>query len=587
MTKNKKSLGIFFIFVFSSGIFGWAGAQAQREVEDGLRQAHRHYSEEDYSQSKEILAHLARSFPDNPRFSYFEFMIAKCEYHLKNYDAAYRRFGSFIERFPKSRFTPACHFMLGNINYQWGEKLESAENFVLAHQMANDADLKKVALRSVEPLLEEKLSEEELGRLAQENRDRELAPRIFFWLGKRRFASKEYRQAKKALSYYRDNFPGGADIKEVSLLLTQFFPTSRILKVGVLAPLTGEYSGYAESMIKGINLALLHSPIQADVELLVKDTEGDSVKASGFSNELIEKEVISIIGPLKSESTLRAGVVADGAQIPLISPTASQEGIGASSRFVFQLSPSNQTNGQSLAKFAVEEKKLVDFVMFVSDAQGGQELARSFREEAEKLGAKTMILEYFSGETSDFIPALRKIKKILLEKPAAETVSKEEESFINEIPVKVDGFFVIAGEDQMLKILPQLSFLKINTTVIGTEGCGHTEVLNLALNLNQELIFTSDNYHPRDDQTWRNFLALYRDQHSEDPDRVAALGFDAMNLLISIFDKEIADPEKVAEHLAQTQNFKGASGAIAFDESGENKRIPIYGFRAGKVERLR
>ena len=169
-------------------------------------------------------------------------------------------------------------------------------------------------------------------------------------------------------------------------------------------------------MIKGINLALLHSPIQADVELLVKDTEGDSVKASGFSNELIEKEVISIIGPLRSESTLRAGVVADGAQIPLISPTASQEGIGASSRFVFQLSPSNQTNGQSLAKFAVEEKKLVDFVMFVSDAQRAEELARSFQEEANKLGAKTMILEYFSGETSDFIPALRKIKRILLEK---------------------------------------------------------------------------------------------------------------------------------------------------------------------------
>ena len=139
----------------------------------------------------------------------------------------------------------------------------------------------------------------------------------------------------------------------------------------------------------------------------------------------------------------------------------------------------------------------------------------------------------------------------------------------------------------MLKILPQLSFLKINTTVIGTEGCGHREVLNLALNLNQELIFTSDSYHPRDDQTWRSFLALYRDEHREDPDRVAALGFDAMNLLISIFEKEVADPEKVAEHLAQTQNFKGASGVIAFDESGENKRIPIYGFRAGKVERLR
>jgi ABC-type branched-subunit amino acid transport system substrate-binding protein len=175
----------------------------------------------------------------------------------------------------------------------------------------------------------------------------------------------------------------------------------------------------------------------------------------------------------------------------------------------------------------------------------------------------------------------------LLEKPAADYASEEEESFVSEIPVKVDGFLILAGKDQMLKILPQISFLKINTTVIGTDGCGNRDVLNLALNLNQELIFTSDTYHLSDDQTWRSFLALYRGEHREDPDRVAALGFDAMSLLISILEKEITDPEKITDHLARIQNFKGASGAVAFDESGENQRIPIYGFRAGKVERLR
>ena len=592
MTKKKSFLWIFLIFALWSGIFSWSKAEIRWEVEEKLKETHQSYSEKNYSRSKEILTHLTESFPDDPRFSYFEFTIAKCEYHLKNYHVAYQGFEDFMEEFPQSRFTPACYFMLGNINYLWGKRFESAENFVWAYHKAKDDELKKLVTKSIEPLLKEKLSESELDLLAQQNKEGKLAPPIFFWLGKRRFESKNYHKAKEALSYYRDNFSNGRDIKEVSLLLAKFSsPKSQVLqvlKVGVLTPLTGEHSNYGESMLKGINLALRYSFMQTGVELVVKDTEGDPIRATSFSKELIEDEdVISIIGPLKSESTLGAGMAAGGAQIPLISPTASQKGIGGLSEFIFQLSPSNQTKGKSLAEFVIKEKKLFDFVMFVSDDQSAQEFALSFQEEAQKLGAKIMTLEYFSEETADFIPALRKIKRILLEKPPSGYVSEEEEAFINEIPVKIDGFFIAAGEDQMLKILPQISFLKINTTVIGTDGCGNREVLNLAQNLNQKLIFGSDSYHLKDDQTWRSFLALYHDNYKEKPDRVAALGFDAMNLLISIFEKGITSPGKIKNSLVHTKNFAGASGTIRFDRHGENKNISIYTSQAGKVERLR
>ncbi|KPK76419.1 MAG: hypothetical protein AMJ89_04150 [candidate division Zixibacteria bacterium SM23_73] len=589
MTKKKIFLWIFLIFALWSGIFSWSKAETKWEVEEKLKEAHQRYSEKNYSLSKEILMHLAESFPDDPSFSYFEFMIAKCEYHLKNYQVAYRRFGDFIEEFPKSRFIPACYFMLGNINYLWDKRFESAQNFVLVYQKSKDDELKKLAAKSIEPLLKEKLSERELDLLAQQNKNRDLVPPIFFWLGKRRFESKNYHKAKEALTYYQDNFPNGADIKEVSHLLKKLSsPASHILKVGVLTPLTGDYSNYGESMLKGINLALPYSFMQTRVELVVKDTEGDPIKAANLASELIEDEdVISIIGPLKSQSTVGAGMAAGGAQIPLISPTASQEGIGGLSEFIFQLSPSNQTRGKSLAEFVIKEKELLDFVMFVSDDEDTCELAQGFKEEANKLGAKIMDLERFSEETIDFIPTLRKIKRILLEIPPSDYVSEEEESFINEIPIKVDGFFIVAGADQMLKILPQISFLKINTTVIGAEECGNREVLNLAQNLNQELIFSSDAYHLKDEQTWRSFLALYYDKYKEEPDRVAALGFDAMNLLISIFEKGIFSPEEIKDNLVQTKNFEGASGAIRFDQYGENKNIPIYTCQAGKVERLR
>jgi branched-chain amino acid transport system substrate-binding protein len=589
MTKEKIFLWIFFIFTLSTWTLGWSKAKTFGEVEEKLKEAHQSYSEKNYSRSKEILSQLAESFPDDPRFSYFELMIAKCEYHLKNYQSAHDGFEDFIKTFPQSRFIPACYFMLGNINYLWGKGFESAQNFVWAYQKAKDDEMKKLAAKSIEPLLQKKLSENELEQLAQKNKDKRLAPKIFFWLGKRRFDSQDYQKAKESLSYYQDSFPNGPQIKEVSILLEKLSsPTSKILKVGVLAPLTGEYSSYGESMLEGINLALQYSFMQSRVELVVKDTKGDSIRATSLSKEMIEDEgVIFIIGPLKGRFPLGAGIKTDGAKISLFSPTASEKEIGGLSEFVLQLSPSNQTKGKSLAEFVIQDQKLLDFVMLVSDDPSAFEFARGFEEEVKETKAKVMALEYFSEKTVDFITVLKKIKRMLLEIPVSAYVSEEEESFIDEIPIRVGGFFIAAGKDQMLKILPEIYYLEIHTTVIGAEDCTSSEVLNLASDLNQKLVFTSDTYHLKDEQAWTSFLTLYRNRYKEEPDRAAVLGFDAMNLLISIFEKGITSPEEIKESLLGIKNLEGASGAIQFDRFGENKNIPIYKCQGGKVEKLR
>lgn len=580
---------IFFIFTLSTWILGWSKAKTFGEVEEKLKEAHQNYSEKNYSRSKEILSQLVESFPDDPRFSYFEFMIAKCEYHLKNYQSAYDRFEDFIKTFPQSRFIPAGYFMRGNINYLWGKTFESAQNFVWAYEKAKDDEMKKLAAKSIEPLLQKKLSENELEQLAQKNKDKKLAPKIFFWLGKRRSDSQDYPKAIKALSYYQDNFPNGPQIKEVSVLLEKLSsPTSKILKVGVLAPLTGEYSSYGESMLEGINLALQYSFMQSRVELVVRDTKGDLIRADSLSGELIrDEDVLSIIGHLETQPIVGARMKTSGPMISLILPTASEKDVGGLSEFVFQLSPSNQTKGKSLAEFVIQDQKLLDFVMLVSDDQGALELARGFEEEVKEAKAKVMALEYFSEKTVDFVPVLKKIKRMLLEIPVSAHVSEEEESFINEIPIRVGGFFIAAGKDQMLKILPEIYYLAINTTVIGTEDCTSSEVLNLASDLNQKLVFASDTYHPEEDQAWESFLALYRNKYKKEPDRVAVWGFDAMNLLISIFEKGITSPEKIKESLLGIKNFEGASGAIQFDRFGENKNIPIYKCQGGKVEEMR
>jgi hypothetical protein len=90
------------------------------ELELKLREAEGRYSAENYLKSREIFLDLTQTFPSDPHFSYFQFMTAKCDYHLKEYTSARKRFADFIHQFPKSDFIPACYLMLGNIDHLEG-----------------------------------------------------------------------------------------------------------------------------------------------------------------------------------------------------------------------------------------------------------------------------------------------------------------------------------------------------------------------------------------------------------------------------------------------------------------------------------
>ncbi len=558
------------------------------QSEEKLKEAEKSYSERDYSKAEDIFFSLSKSFPTDSRFSYFQFMIAKCEYHLKNYTLAQERFREFIRQFPRSRFTPTCYFMLGNIAHLQARTFESAQNFIYAYELARTEKLKTLVRRSLEPLLEKWLSEKELEELSRTNTDKKLAPLIFFWSGKQSLKRKNYAEAFEALSYYRDNFPDGENIQEVCLLLQEasISPTKAI-KVGVLVPLTGDFSVYGASLLNGIKLALSSYPsAKRTVELEVKDTRGDLVEAVQLCRELIEEDdVVSVIGPLRSESATGAAVVAEYSEIPLITPTASKKGLASLGDFVFQLSPSPQSKGEALAEYVMQNQNFQDFIMLIPEEGQNETEALSFKETVEELGGKIVIIKYYPLETQDFSPCLREIKNMLLGFSPS-SFPEEEDSFFDQVPVWVDGFFVSADQNQIYDILSHIANLNVYATIIGTQGCGNQQVVEFAQNIDREMIFTSDAFPQNKDPQRQHFSELYLDQYKKEPDLVSRLGYDSMVLLLSIFEN-VASPEKIKDALLGTFDFKGASGEIHFNPRGENIYIPIYKLENGGVRRVR
>ena len=566
---------------------GWSQNITPQQLKYKLSEAGESYSAEDYSKAEDIFVQLSLSFPLDSRFSYFQLMIAKCEYHQKNYSSAEKKFKEIIHQFPQSRFVPTCWLMLGNVAYLQGQMSESAQSFVYAYQLAKSDQLKKLIERSLEPLLKKWLSEKELEKLSQTEKETKLAPEIFIWLGKRNLERGNHAKALEALSYYRDNFPQGEDIREVERLLKETsFSSRQITPVGVLAPLSGDLSLYGKSFSDGIKLALssYHSP-KVKIELLVKDTEGEPHKAGLLCEELMrEDKVISVIGPLSSESAGEAGTVAERWGIPLITPAVKERNETTSVNSVFWLSSSPTRKAKSMAEFLIRNQKFTDFVILLPEEGQSRIEALDFKETVEKLGGKLVTVEHYPFGTDDFSTYIRKIKSVLLGMEPS-TLQDESGSFFDQMPARVDGFFISADESQMYTILSSLSNFKIYTTIIGMEMWKDPHLLSLAQSLKQEMIFTSEEYSDDKKPKREDFLNLYHAKYEKEPDQFFKLGYDSMKLLLSILENSTS-PEEINDALLKTSDFKGASGEISFDENGENSYVPIYKLENGQLRRL-
>jgi branched-chain amino acid transport system substrate-binding protein len=599
MTWQKTNIIIFvgaviWMVLSSAGIVQPSQLDS-KQLNRQLKEAERSYAAEDYNRAEEILVQLSQSNPKDPQYSYFQLMIAKCEYHLENYDAAKSKFNEFVRKFPDSRYIFSCYFMLGNIDYLQGETLESARDFIQAYQLARTSQERELSQRSLLPLLKEWLSEKELEKLSETAEDKKLAPLIFFWLGKRNVESKNYSKALEALTYYQENFPKGEDIAEVNLLIQEAStPTLPTVKVGVLTSGNGDLSDNGAGFVNGLNLALKsYTPTEKKVELVIKDTGGDLRKVNSICRELIEEDqVVCLVGPWESELAVKAAEVAENDRVPLITPAPSQRGFSSLGDFIFELLPSEARKGESMAEFVIRDQGFSDLVMLMPEGGSDKTAALSFKPAVEKSGGKILAVESYPEEVGDFSPYLERLKKAILGITAS-SPADESGSFFDQMPARVDGFFLSADRRDWYAILSGLVDLKIYTTIVSLGSQTDPHFLDMTQSLNQRIIFTTDEslpgLRPPSGSTAAErdkFVKSYQSQYQQEPTYLAALGYDFMKLLLSIFE-ENATPEKIAAALSTTFDFRGVSGEIDFDSERENAYIPIYQLENGEIKRLK
>jgi ABC-type branched-subunit amino acid transport system substrate-binding protein len=597
--RLKVSIAILVIVYSISG--------AQEHLEDpvaGMAAAMSDFEKGEYQEAYREFSSLANRFPLDGHNSVFRFMAAKSLYEAGEYEGAISLFDDFLAEFPYSGNAGAALLYKGHSLYFLNDLLGAALAYIAAFDADPGNSVAKTARENLLPLINRGLPVWDLDRLIEENRYSDLAEEMEFTLARRELDAGRYRAGLRTLQSYRRRFTRGKHSREAARLYDQYSEKAEgHLAVGLLAPVSGSYAEFGRSMVEGAQLALKYMTGDSlDLELITRDTGGDPVRAVKAANRLARDEPLAVVGPLRSESSVGAAVVLNDENIPMITPTASEKGIAGLGKGIFQISPALDLLGQAMAEYAIKRLGITEFAIISPDDAGGITVSKAFAQTAYRLGGEVVSTSYYKTGETDFKQQIKPLRDYLLMKTEEQLAAGEIDSsayleepdpeypdsliFLDkeEWPVRLGGLFLPGYPDELKLLIPQVRYHIIRTQFLGADGWDSKELIDEVGRYVGDALFATDFHAGSDELNWVEFANAFSSEYKHPPDKVAALTFDAVGLILSGIREGITDPDGLRSFLQNIKDYEGVSCMITFKGTDRaNNEIRIYSITEGKV----
>ena len=321
----------------------------------------------------------------------------------------------------------------------------------------------------------------------------------------------------------------------------------KVVKIGFNFEETGAAASYGTSEQKAAQLAV--DEINAaggidgkQIEVVDKDNKSETAEAASISTNLVtQSKVAAIVGPATSGATAAAVANATQAGVPLISPSATQDGLTKDQDFLFIGTFQDSFQGKIISNYVTNKlnaKKVVLYTDNSSDYAKG--IAKSFR---DSFSGEIVADETFVAGDTDFQAALTKIK------------DKDFDAIV------LPGYYTEAG-----KIVNQARGMGIDKPIIGGDGLNGAEFVQQATAERASNIYFISGFSTTVEVSdkAKAFLEAYRAKYNEDPSTFAALAYDSVYLVANAA-KGAKTSVDIKNNLAKTQNFEGVTGQTSFD----------------------
>jgi len=331
--------------------------------------------------------------------------------------------------------------------------------------------------------------------------------------------------------------------------------TKSIFKLGLLLPLTGEVAQFGQEAKKGIDLAL-ETRKNGDLTVVVADSQSTVTGSVQGINKLIQFDKVDlVIGDITTNLTQGSSPIAESQKIPMLSPASTGDGITLGKHYLSRICFQDSFQGFVMGQFAFHNlHKTSAALIFDSDNDYSRGIKNAFKKAfLQNSGTKIVAEVAYSGQTSDFMSIVKKVKK---ENP--------------------DVVFIPGFPNQINSLLNELKGFE--PVILGADGWDSPDVEN---NKNRvENVYFSTHFSSEDsDKSVVDFLSDFKKKYGPNakPGLFAALGYDAALLAMDSYmrAKNPKTSENINSALLETQNFKGVTGTLSLDADHNPKKSVV------------
>ena len=356
--------------------------------------------------------------------------------------------------------------------------------------------------------------------------------------------------------------------------------TKKVVKIGVIAPLTGDLSELGLGIKNSVDLAIKQANQKGTVKdynivLAAEDDTADPATGANAANKLASDPTVGgVVGTLNSSVAQSVAPVLAKADIVQVSPantnptlTRGPDPEKSPKRIwptYFRVATTDSYQGPFAADYAVDKAGLKTAVVVHDKKTYGQGLAASFAARFQQKGGKILLPTQTVNPTDRDFGAL--VTKVVGAKPAM---------------VYYGGEYPVAGP-----LAAQLKDRGFKGPLFGGDGIYASDFFKGSGDKGAGTLATSIGEPTEKLESSKQFVADYKAAgYKESFSAYGAQSFDAANIIIQALAKVLPDADSVqaarpdiVKAVGETSNYAGVTGSHTFDQYGDtsNRAMTVY-----------
>jgi len=295
------------------------------------------------------------------------------------------------------------------------------------------------------------------------------------------------------------------------------------------------------------------------LEIIIEDTVGDATRTVTATKKLITKdEVLAIVGPSRSGTTMAVIPIVEEAKVPLISCAAAETIVVPVKRWVFK-TPQKDSDAAVRIYETMKLQGISKTAIITATSGFGDQGRKQLKKLAPELEIEIVADETYGPDDTDMTAQLTKIK------------ASEAQAVVN--------WSIVPGQVIVAKNMRQLG---MEIPLFQSHGFGNIKYAQTAGEAGEGIIFPCGRLLAvdtlPDDHPQKEVLAKYKKEYEakyeEDVSTFGGHAWDGLQLVIAALREVGPDREKIRDYIENTKNFVGTGGIFNFspeDHSGLTK----------------